>query len=271
MLEAIATCLLLAADPAPVQEPQPAAAAEVPASEEPASSEPTPAAPPAAETGAAPLAPPAPADPTTPSEDAASDAVAGPPRLVASLGLSRSIPDGHLSDGVPMNDFTSPLLGLRADVGFRITPRWMAAVVADVAGDGNPGLAQRQACDAAAVECTVSSMRLSLEGRYVSSPDAAQTWWAGAGFGAETARVTIRGSKETPDYLPTYEGGLFPRLTGGWDQRVNRWFGWGFHGAFSMGRYEKRAKGDSEVTSDIPGGTAVHSWLDFGVRVILFP
>jgi hypothetical protein len=191
--------------------------------------------------------------------------------MVASLGLTRSMPGGSLSDGVPMNDFTSALYGLRVDVGFRITPHWMAAVVADLGGGGNPGLAQRQACDAAGVDCATSSMRISLEGRYVFSPDAEQTWWAGAGFGAETAQVTLVDSRETPDYLPTYEGGLFPRLSGGWDHRVNRWFGWGFHGALSTGRYDKKAKGDSEVTSDIPGGKAGHSWLDLGVRVILFP
>jgi hypothetical protein len=278
MLEIIAACLLLSTDPVPAQEPQPAAATAeplgAPAPEGPAATEPATTAPPAtpapAGSGAAPLPQPATAEapPAPPSEAAAP---AGPPRLVASLGLLRSFASGSLSDGIPMNDLTSPLLGLRLDAGFRFTPRWVAAIVAELVGGGTPGLAQRQLCDGAGVDCTVSSARLSLEGRYVFTPEAPQTWWAGAGFGGETTRVTLVDSKRTPDYLPTYKGALFPRLSGGWDHRVNRWFGWGFDAALSTGRYTKRAKGDPEVLADLPGDPVNHTWLDLGVRVILFP
>lgn len=93
----------------------------------------------------------------------------------------------------------------------------------------------------------------------------------GGRAGGETTRVAIKDSEETLDTLPTFTGAIFPRLSGGWDRRMSRRWGWGFYGALSTGTYSKQSFGDSKETSDLPGDPGGHSWLDLGVRIILFP
>jgi len=77
-------------------------------------------------------------------------------------------------------------------------------------------------------------------------------------------------SKDPLTVNPSYTGGIFPRLSAGWDRRMSRFWGWGFYGALSSGRYTKKAMGDADPT-DLPGDVRGHSWLDLGVRFILFP
>jgi hypothetical protein len=286
MFELVAAFLLLAAEPAAAPEPQPAPPAPAVAPTEgatapgtgaaaPEAEAPPPAAAtqpekPAVEPVAAPAAAAAPATPATEAAEAAEPVdPSAPVRVTASLGIGRSWPGGLVDSNAPMNDLTSSMAGVRLDFGVRITQRWMAAIVVDAMGGGNPGLLFRGLCGSQ--ECTTSSTRTSLEGRYVFSPTAKKTWWAGAGLGGESTRVSLKDSKKTLPSLPTYSGGIFPRLSGGWDWRVNRYFGWGFYGALSSGRYTKVSFGDSKDTQDLAGDPRGHSWLDLGVRIILFP
>jgi hypothetical protein len=276
MLELVAACLLLAADPAP----SPAPAAEVapaaePRAEPPAPAEaPQPAAAEPAPAAAAPAPAPAAAAEKAPELSSAApsprDAFA-PKRVTLSLGLGRSFPGGSVEEDVPMNDLTSPMGTIQLQLGVRFLQRWMASLVLDASGGGTPGAGYRLACTLADLDCTATSARVALEGRYYFTPSAKQTWWAGAGLGSETMRVVPDDGGDAPDFLPTYTGGIFPRLSGGWESRVNGYFGWGFYAALSSGRYDKVSWGESGDAGDLPGDVAGHSWLDLGVRVILFP
>lgn len=278
MIALAASVLLLAAEPAaaevvpaaPAAEAAtapaaPAAAPAVPA--EPAAPAPAaPAAPTAvpapAPAAAAPAAPPAAAPPADPM---------APRRVTASIGLLRAIPGGYVSEDFPINDLTSSMMGLHLDFGFRITPKWMVALAADLAGGGTPGITYRLLCATEGDDCNVSTARFALEGRYTFRPHERRTLWVGAGLGAETTRVTVEGSDDQRDDLPTWTGGLF-RLSAGWDHRMSRNWGYGLFAAMSMGRYDEVTYGDSADPADIAGDDHQgHSWLDLGVRFILFP
>lgn len=269
MVQIVAALLLLAAEPAtPVTETAPEvkpaeaqAGAPAPPGAEgaPAQSVAQPSADPsAAAVAAAPVTPP-----VAPDDGA-------PRRFTASLGLGRAYPGGEAVADSPMNDLTSPMGQLTLWLGFRITPRWLAGLYLDGAGGGTPGALLRGLCTLDGEECITSSTQVGIEGRYVFEPAARQTWWAGAGLGTETTGTSLKGSNADRSYLGSYSGGVFPRLSGGWDRRVSRIWGWGFYGTLSFGRYSKLATGGGDPR-DIPGDTAGHSWLGLGARIILFP
>jgi hypothetical protein len=281
MLDLVTACLLLAAGPAPISaEPEPVPAPEVKTSEPasaPADAVPVPAAPatpPAAtpEEPSSATAAPAPATSAASPTEVSSPADGfSPKRVTLSLGLGRSYPGGSVQEDVPMNDLTSPMGTIQIQFGVRFLQRWMASLVLDASGGGSPGGGYRLACSVGGIDCTATSARVAIEGRYYFSPAAKRTWWAGAGLGSEATRILPDDGKDAPAYLPTYTGGLFPRLSGGWESRVNTYFGWGFYAALSSGRYDRVSFGESNDSSKIPGDVAGHSWLDLGVRAILFP
>jgi hypothetical protein len=284
MLQIAFTCLVLAAEPAApaAAEPSPAPAAAAPAPAAPASAAPIapaePAAAPAAP-AAVPEAAPAPQSAPPPAASPAPPApvVEGPPaepgeplRFTASLGIGRAWPDGLVSSRVAMNDLTSATVGVRLDFGFRITQKWLVAVVVDAQAGGTPGAGYRLLCAIDGVDCAVTTFRAAVEGRYVFRPLARRTWWVGAGLGSEAAQVMLSNNNGTRPYLPTFTGGLL-RLSAGWDRRINQSFGWGFYGGWSVGTYGKTRLGDSGPYSNVEGEARSHSWLDLGVRLILFP
>lgn len=278
MLELVAACLLFAAEAADVTSPppvttspetavttgtEPVAPAAAPA--DPAAPSPAAAAP--AEVAERPAA--APAEPAPALGAPAADGLR-PLMLTLSLGLGRAYPGGELAADRPMNNLTSPMGSLRLDAGIRIRPRLILALVLDLSSGGAPGASLRSQCDAADVDCTVGSSRVSLDARYVFTPYAARTWWVGAGLGAEGTGLMKKGGGASADFMPTYSGGLFPRVSGGWERRVNQYFGWGFYAGLSFGAFSEVAMGES-ARSSIPGDEAGHSWLDLGVRIIAFP
>jgi hypothetical protein len=267
MIALAASVLLLAAEPASVEvaPAAPPAAEAPPAPAAPAAPQ-EPAAPPAPSAPAAPMAAPAPAPAAVPPADPMA-----PRRVTASIGLLRAIPGGYVSEDFPINDLTSSMMGLHLDFGFRITPKWMVALAADLAGGGTPGITYRLLCATEGDDCNVSTGRVALEGRYTFRPLDRRTLWVGAGLGAETTRVTVEGSDDQRDDLPSWSGGLF-RLSAGWDHRMSRNWGYGLFAAMSMGRYDEVTYGDSGDAVDVPGDDHQgHSWLDLGVRIILFP
>jgi hypothetical protein len=169
----------------------------------------------------------------------------------------------------PMNDLTGPMGQFELAAHFRITPRWLVGITLDAASGGSPGAAARALCAADGEECVTVTSQLALEGRYVFDPSAPRTWWAGAGLGSETTGTRLKGSSADRPYLASYTGGVL-RLSGGWDRRMSRTWGWGFYGSLSTGSFDKLATGGGDPV-DVPGKKAGHSWLGLGVRIILFP
>lgn len=291
MIELVAACLLLATEsvppppaaappqdaqvesPAPV--PAPPAAGTAPAHDASPAAAGAAAAPPApcdeSGAGAQPETCPVPAEALAPVGAVPTGDGPRPMRLTLSLGLGRAFPGGAIAKDRPMNDLTSPMGSLRLDAGFRIRPKLIVALVLDLSGGGTPGATLRADCTAADVDCAVASSRMSVDARYVFTPLARRTWWAGAGLGAEGTGLVPRGGGTRSDFMPTYSGGLFPRLSGGWDRRVNPYFGWGFYAGISFGGFSEVAMGESAQGSSIPGDSAGHSWLDLGVRIVAFP
>jgi hypothetical protein len=133
------------------------------------------------------------------------------PMLVTlSLGLARSYPGGSVAAHQPMNDLTSPMGTVRLDAGLRLRPKLMLALVLDLSGGGTPGAKWREQCSAAGVDCTVASSRIGLDARYVFTPFARTTWWAGAGLGVEGTGLQNEHSSVKEAFMPNYNGGLFP-------------------------------------------------------------
>ncbi|HSN13786.1 MAG TPA: hypothetical protein VLT61_04085 [Anaeromyxobacteraceae bacterium] len=278
MLELIAASLLLAAEPAaPESAPPPAAATAPETAAAPAASAEAaevPASP--AEAAQAPVAAPAaggPAPEASAPPQHGSPAVGGmrPMLVTVSLALARSYPGGSVAAHQPMNDLTSPMGTVRLDAGIRLRPKLMLALVLDMSGGGTPGATWREQCSAVGVDCTVASSRVALDARYVFTPFARTTWWAGAGLGVEGTELRNEDSRVKEAFMPNYNGGLFPRLSAGWDSRVNPYFGWGFYGGISFGTFTQVAMGESTDWRRIPGDEAGHTWLDLGVRIIAFP
>jgi hypothetical protein len=281
MVHVVAALLLLAVEPASpppaaeaaaspeVNQAEPAAVAPPAAAEPAPATAPSPAPAPTAATEPAPAQAPAPA-PAAPVATPAPVDPNAPVRFYASLGIGRAWPGGEVFADLPMNDLTSPMPQFELTLGFRITPRWLVGIYLDAAGGGTPGAVMRATCGLDGEECSTFSTQAGVEGRYVFDPAAKRTWWAGVGLGGETTGTTLKDSKADRPYLTSYSGGVFPRLSGGWDRRVNRYWGWGFYGTLSFGRFNQVATGGADPV-DLPNEVAGHSWLGLGVRAILFP
>jgi hypothetical protein len=283
MVQLVAALMLLAAEPAPAVatspevKPAEAAPAVVPAppaepaaTPAPVPTEPAaPAQPPAATAAPAPVAAPAPASAAAAAAPAAPEDPNAPRRFTASLGIGRTWPGGEVMKDAPMNDLTSPMGQLELTAHFRITPKWLVGITLDASSGGTPGALLRAACALNGEECETFTTQVALEGRYVFDPSAARTWWAGAGLGGETTGTKLKGSNADRPYLGKYTGGVL-RLSGGWDRRMSRNWGWGFYGSLSSGSFDKVATGGGDP-ENLPADKAGHSWLGLGVRIILFP
>jgi hypothetical protein len=247
--------------PAPAPQAAPAPAPQVAPAPVPQAAPVTPVVAPAAVAPAAPAAGPTARPPER----------AKPFWLTASLGVERSFAGGMVSSAMPMNDLTSPMLGMRLDVGVRFRKHWVVALVMDGGRFGAPGATMRAECGVAGTECGVGTMRQSLEGRYAFSPTRKRTWWVGAGLGTESTRVMVADTGGTMSMLPTYRGAIFPRVSVGRDWRMSRWWGWGLFASWSRGAFDQKMMGSATDPGTVGGDSRGHSWLDLGIRIIAAP
>jgi hypothetical protein len=125
-------------------------------------------------------------------------------------------------------------------------------------GFGQIGSALKDECDAAGISCSVSSMRLGLQGAYTfNEVKAPLVPWAAVGFGLEW--MTVKGSYGGVSGDATTTGFEFLNLQLGGDYAVNPQFAVGPYVQFSVGQF-------SSVEGNSITEKGMHEWLGFGVR-----
>lgn len=225
------------------QDPAPTDAAEAPA-----------------DTAAAPAAEPAAAASTTVTTDTASAGgkfVIGA-RLGYGIAMGDAMKDSAMSDGV------SGQIPIWLDLGYMVTPNIMVGLYGQY-GFGIVGSKMSDVCDAGNVDCSVSDLRVGVQGQYHLSPSEKLDPWFGLGIGYEWAMTSMSGGGQSQDY--TYSGFEFLNLQGGADFKLSPAFGIGPFLSFSLGQFGSvSASGDLEDGDTDIDDKALHEWLTLGVR-----
>ncbi len=206
-----------------------------------------------------PVPPPAPAPWRQPGSRA-------PAPFMLALGLGVAVPGGNAEPGYTMSDVYRPQFLFELEGGLRFTPWVMGSLFLDV-GVGDAGDFYRADCRAqGGNDCTAVTARFGVQLRYAFTPYAPSTPWISIGTAAEAG--TISYDSWSSAYDTTYTGWEVLRLGAGVDFRATPTAGWGLFVNAGFGRYsEVDYQG---VTYDIPS-TRLHTWVQGGVRLILFP
>jgi len=251
---------------APAVEPGTQAPAVEPAEPPAALAEPAP--------GAAPAPPPpgwtgrSPGEPIRPLNPGALRPPPGPPRpalIMLSGGLGFMAPSGDAEVGVPMSDLVHTLIMLDLEAGLRFTPELMGSVYLDL-GFGGAGGTARAICESFGNGgCSAISAQIGLQLRWSFTPLARQTPWVAVGFGGEATGVAPTDSSAGNDL--TYSGREW-RLSAGYDFRGAGQLGVGVFLTAGFGTYThlENFQGLGFDTNE-----ANHTWIQAGVRAILFP
>jgi len=123
------------------------------------------------------------------------------------------------------------------------------------------------------IECSVVSLRIGVVGRWSFSPAESLNPWLAYGIGYESQSQSINdrvvGRRET-----TMASGIeFARLSGGFDWRPGKTFGFGPMLEASLGSYTKTStevNGETTFDGDVED-SAVHTWVTLGLRGVFFP
>jgi hypothetical protein len=248
------------------QEPAPSA----PPQERPDATEPAATAPPPSAAQPAPGSP----QPLEPSQAAAVPVAAGPiappgthrppVRVTFAATLFQLFPGGDVEASMAAKDFTTAMTGFGLEGGFRLTPKFVVGGFLDMAfGESGPALDAW--CRAQGIHCTTADVKLGLMARYAFTPMSSNNPWIGAGI----AYDVLMSLSDRTDNTPSYGGGELLRLSAGWDLRLNRTFGVGLFVTGSTSRYPDVDRGPGEIVSI--DHRARHTWLQLGLRGILFP
>jgi hypothetical protein len=248
--------------PAP---PQPAAAPAEPSASSSGPTNDSPPPPPEA------TLPPAGAPPTPAPAPSAEPVPAGtepyPPPVAVTVAMSlfSMSPGGDAEGGKAMKDFTSAMGGFGLEAGLRLDERLTLGAYFDFAS-GVTGATLEDWCVASGLECTTADMKLGLLARWAFTPSDWQTPWIALGAGVD---VMVAVPDDPKAKTPSYVGFEPLRLSVGWDYRGWSPFGIGVFATASWSRYASVDDGTGTVFAieDRRG----HSWLQIGVRGILFP
>jgi outer membrane protein W len=225
----------------------------------------------AAPEGAAPepAAEPAPAAAPAPAEASASVSTSeGAPsgkfvigaRLGYGIAMGDSQKDAKLSDGV------SGHVPIWLDLGYMVTPNIMLGLYGQY-GIGIVGSSMSDICDTPNIDCSVSVIRLGIQGQYHLSPAEKFDPWFGLGFGYEWNTLSVSGNGGSGTFGA--HGFEFANLQGGFDYKLSPAFGIGPFLSFSLGQYGTTSAGGDLKDLYQDGSidnTAIHEWLTFGIR-----
>lgn len=252
------------ATPEPPRPPAPAASPEAP----------RPPAPPGAAQPVYPAVPVQPGDPRRPHGPyGPRPGTAGRPfplMLAFGLGLAapggNATPSGSPAPGGAMSDTFQPQLLVELEGGLRLTPHVMASLVMDL-GFGDAATQASNRCRSfGGSDCTAFTGRFGLQVRYAFTPLAPSTTWISLGTAGEVAMVSYDASSSSNDLV--YTGWEVVRLGAGIDFRSSRGLGWGAFVNAGFGRYSEVDDGGFVYSLD---RTSLHTWVQAGLRIILFP
>jgi outer membrane protein W len=202
----------------------------------------------------------APAEEAAPAGEAAGGEAAvdtsAPPdtggKIKLGLRLGYGIPMGDAAKDASLSDSVSGMIPIWLDLGYMVTPNIMVGLY------GHYGIVMlnsdiSDACDAADVDCSASSIRFGLQGQYHVSPGESVNPWFGLGIGYEMLNF------KSPVGDANTTGFEFANLQAGADFAVADNIGLGPFASFSLGQF-------SSVEGEDIEEKAMHMWLVLGVR-----
>jgi len=217
---------------------------------------------------AAPRLPPA-AAPRPPEAEAPAPA---PPAAVGlqkvlpmtfSMALGGAIPLGSLGQsGFPLGDATTSQFSFLLEGAWRPVEPFAIGAYLRIAGGGSQPPANAS-CLAVGEWCDTFGGGLGLFARWSFAPREQTNPWVALAFGGE-AFSFFADSDATADYYGWELG-----ASGGVDWRLSEYWGIGLYAGARLGSFTS-----VEVTGLAPvpwPGTAVHGWLDAGVRFVFGP
>lgn len=125
-------------------------------------------------------------------------------------------------------------------------------------------------CETDGVSCATASLHLGLQAQYHFTPASRMNWWAGYGIGLDS--LALAASGPGGEASVSIAGVEYAVLSGGFDYRVSETFGVGPVVSLSLGSYSSASQELNGVSTDLDiDNTALHAWLNLGVRLVLFP
>lgn len=192
--------------------------------------------------------------------------VARPQLLMLAGSLGFAVPGGEAEPGIDMRDFTTTQFLLGLEGGLRLSPSVMIGLYLDI-GLGGSGSVLSAYCRANGTSCTTADVRAGLMLRYAFTPLAPQTGWVGIGTGLD---VLVAAPDDSGVDGPAYGGWEPLRLSIGYDFRGTGQAGLGLFATVGFARYEDVDDADGQGFVSLPS-TSTHTWVQMGVRFILFP
>jgi hypothetical protein len=164
---------------------------------------------------------------------------------------------GDAAKDAPLKDAIKSQIPIQLDALYKVTKDIGVGGYFSY-GFGQIGTAVKDVCDADGISCSVSSMRLGIQGAYTfNQVKAPLVPWAAVGLGYEW--MTLKGSAGGVSADATTTGFEFLNLQVGGDYAVTPQFAVGPYVQFSVGQYSK-------VESESITEKGMHEWLGFGVR-----
>jgi hypothetical protein len=210
---------------------------------------------------------PARADTTTPVASAhpGKTSVIDHPGFDFGLRLAYAVPFGDQVENTSLNDTFSGAIPLVLEAGYRFTRNISAGALFQYAFGQIKGSAAAGFCNDNGVSCSGSVMRVGIEGIYNLRLDTPLDPWVGLGIGYEWG--SLSGSGNNFSFSGTDSGFEFLTLQGGGDYRLAPQFALGPFLSFSIARYGSQSVTMNGTTTSMDiGNTAVHEWLQIGVR-----
>ena len=163
---------------------------------------------------------------------------------------------GDAMSGQQMKDAIPSQVPLQLDVLYKFTPEFAAGAYLSY-GFGQLSSAESDACNAAGVDCSMSTLRLGVEGTYTFITANQFVPWLGLGFGYEgvTEKVALGGASASQNT----DGWEFLNLQVGGDYKVNPKFAIGPYVMLQVGQY-------SSIEGNSISNKGTHEWLNVGVR-----
>jgi hypothetical protein len=210
-----------------------------------------------------------PSEPTTPTLDPGWRRVTPEPStFMLAAGLGVALPVGDAASGLALSDLTNPQVLVGLELGFRLTPAWMASAVLDMAL-GHAGSRSQDLCQAAGFSCDTFTGSLGAQLRYTLTPLASTTGWIGVGSAWEFSEVSSS-SRSSDARLVSFNGWQYLRLSAGWDLRDMHYYraAFGIFGTVAFCQYDSAT--DAAGTHHLPSAPN-HAWIQLGLRLVLGP
>ena len=164
--------------------------------------------------------------------------------------------DGKLSDGMKSQ------IPIQLDVNYKLTPSIAVGGYFSY-GFGSVGDALSPLCDASGVSCSLSDMRLGVQGLYSFMPGKSWNPWLGLAVGYEWAKFSMDVGGTKGSF--TYSGFEFATLQAGVDFNLAKSFALGPFVSYGLGQYSSVSSSGAAAGTTM-GDKAMHEWLQFGIR-----